>query len=59
MEKKKKKRETEEPFYKLIIVSKDDMDKFDEQEMKEIRPIKRNWFDELIKHGMRWERNQR
>ena len=36
------KRETEELFYKPIIVSKDDMDKFEEQEMKKIRPIKRN-----------------
>ena len=25
------------------------MDKFEEQEMKKIRPIKRNWFDWLIK----------
>ena len=38
----KLKRETEELFYKPIIVSKDDMDKFAEQEMKKIRPIKRN-----------------
>ena len=25
------------------------MDKFEEQEMEKIRPIKRNWFDQLIK----------
>ena len=36
-----KDREIEELFYKLIIVSKDDMDKFEEQEMKKIRPIKK------------------
>ena len=33
------KREIEELSYKPIIVSKDDMDKFEEQEMKKIRPI--------------------
>ena len=30
-----------ELFYKPIIMSKDDMDKFEEQEMKKIRPIKK------------------
>ena len=30
-------------------MSKDDMDKFEEKEMKKIRPIIRNWFDRLIK----------
>ena len=35
-------REIEELFYKLIIVSKDDIDKFEEQEIKKIRPIKNN-----------------
>ena len=35
------KREIEEPFHKLIIVSKGDMDKFEEQEMKKIRSIKK------------------
>ena len=30
-------------------MSKYDMDKFEDQEMKKIRPIKRNWFDRLIK----------
>ena len=34
-----------ELFCKPIIVSKDDKDKFEEQEMKKIRLIKRNWFD--------------
>ena len=36
-----KDREIEELFYKPIIVSKDHMDKFEEQEMKKIRPIKK------------------
>ena len=45
-------REIEELFYQAIIVSKDDMDKFKEQEMKKIRPIKRNWFDRLIKQSV-------
>ena len=30
----------EELFYKPIILPKYDLDKFEEQEMKEIRPIK-------------------
>ena len=32
-------------------MSKDDMDKFEEQEMKKIRPIIRNWFHLLIKQN--------
>ena len=32
-------REIEELFYKLIIVSKDDMGKFEEQEMNKISPM--------------------
>ena len=34
------KREIEELFFKLIIVSVDDMDRFEKKEMKKIRPIK-------------------
>ena len=45
------KREIEKLFCKPIIMSKDDLDKFEKQEMKKIRPIKRNWFDRLIKQG--------
>ena len=45
-------REREELFYKLIIVSKDDMDRFEKQEVKKIRPIKKNWYDLLIKQTM-------
>ena len=35
------KREVEELFFKLIIMSKDDMDKSEEKEMKNIRTIKK------------------
>ena len=42
------KREIEKLFDKPIIVSKDDMDKFVEQEVKKIRSIMRKWFDRLI-----------
>ena len=41
-----------EIFCKAIMVSKDDMGKFEEQEMKKVRPIKRNWFDWLIKQNV-------
>ena len=37
---------------RTIIESKDDLDKLEEQEMKKIRPIKRNWFDRLIKQSV-------
>ena len=46
--KEKIKREIEELLHKPIYVSKDDMDRFEEQEMKKIRPIIRKWFDQLI-----------
>ena len=46
------KQETEKLFHKPIILSKDDMDKFEEHEMKKTRPIKRNWFDRLIKQNV-------
>ena len=35
---------------KLIIVSIDDMDKFEEKEMKKIRPINNTWYDWLINY---------
>ena len=47
--KEKIKREIEELFCKPIIVSNNDLDKYEEQEMKEIRPIIRHWFDRLMK----------
>ena len=46
------KRDVEELFYKPITVSKDNMDKFEEQEMKKISPIKKNWFDWFIKQSV-------
>ena len=42
------KRETEELFFKPITVSINDMDKFEQKEMKKIRPIKTTWYDWLI-----------
>ena len=33
-------------------MSKDDMDKFEEHEVKKIRPIIGNWFDWLIKQSV-------
>ena len=35
-----------------IIMSKDDIEKFEELEMKKLRPIKRNLFDKLIKQNV-------
>ena len=46
------KREIEELFNRLIIVSKDDMDKVEEHEMKKIRPIIRKQIDRLIKQNV-------
>ena len=37
---------------KPIIMSKDDMEKFEKHEMKKITPIIRNWFDRLIKQSV-------
>ena len=31
---------------------KDDLDKFEEQEIKKIRLVLRNWFDQLIKQNL-------
>ena len=39
------KREIEELFFKPLIVSLDDMDKFEQKEMKKIRLIKNTWYD--------------
>ena len=39
------KREIQNLFHKPIAVSKNDLHKFEEQEMMKIRPIIRNWFD--------------
>ena len=55
--KEKIKKEIEKLFNEAIIVSKDDMDKFEEQEMKKIRPIKKSWYNRLIKQTMVKENN--
>ena len=44
----KTKREIEELFFEPIIVSTDEMDKFEKKKMKNIRPIKNTWYDRLI-----------
>ena len=44
------KREIKELIFKSIIVSLDDMDKFEQKEMKKIRPIKNTWYDWLINY---------
>ena len=54
--KEKIKREIEELLHKLNIVSKDDMDKFEEQEMKKIRPMIRKWCDRLISKNVMREK---
>ena len=54
-----KDREIEELFYKTIIVSKDNMDKFEEQEMKKIRSIKKKICDGLIKGVMTREKKSK
>ena len=38
-------REIKELFFYPIIVSIDDLDKFEEKEMKKIRAIKNTWYD--------------
>ena len=50
--KDKNKKEIEKLFNKPLIVSKDDIDKFEEHEMKKWRPVIRNWFDRLIKQSV-------
>ena len=44
------KREIEELLFKPIIVYIDDMDKFEQKEMRKIRPIKNTWYDWLINY---------
>ena len=56
--KEKIKREIEELLHKLNMVSKDDMDKFEEQEMKKIRPMIRKWSDRLINKNVMREKSE-
>ena len=44
------KRKIEELFFKPIILSADDMDKFEQKEMKKVRPIKNTWPDWSINY---------
>ena len=37
-----------ELFFKLIFVSIDDTDNFEQKEMRKVRPIKNTWYDWLI-----------
>ena len=46
----KTKREIEELFFKSIIVSVNDMDNYEQKEMKKIRSIKNTWYDWLINY---------
>ena len=46
--KEKLERDIKGQFHKPLIVSKDDMDKFEEQIMKKIRPVITKWFDQVI-----------
>ena len=44
------KKQIEELFIKPIIVSMEGMDRFEEEEMKKIRPVKNTWYDWLINY---------
>ena len=48
----KNRRKIKELFYKSVIVLKDDTDSFEEQEIKKIKPIRKTWFDQLIKQSV-------
>ena len=50
MKDRKIKRDTDELFLRPIIVSIDDMDRFERKGMKKIRPIKNTWYDWLINY---------
>ena len=43
-------REIEKLFFKQIMVSIDDIDKFEQNEMKKKRPIKNTWYDWLFNY---------
>ena len=45
---KHRKEKIKKNYFISQLLSKDDMDKFEEQEMKKIRPFIRKWFDRLI-----------
>ena len=48
----KNRRKIKELFYKSVAVLKDDTDRFEEQEIKKIKPIRKTWFYQLIKQSV-------
>ena len=50
--KEKIKGETEKIFHKPIVVSKYNLNMCEEQEMRKIKAIIKNWFDRLIKQNV-------
>ena len=48
----KNRRKIKELFYKSVVVLKDDTNRFEEQEIKKIKPIRKTWFDQLIKQSV-------
>ena len=54
--KEKIKGETEKIFHKSIVVSKYNLNMCEEQEMRKIKPVKKNWFDRLIKQNVMWKK---
>ena len=54
--KEKIKGETEKIFHKSIVVSKYNLNMCEEQEMRKIKPIIKNWFDRLIKQNVMWKK---
>ena len=50
IERQRIKRDIEKLFFKQVINSTDDMDKFEQNEMKKISPIKITWYDWLINY---------
>ena len=54
--KEKIKGETEKIFHKPIVVSKYNLNMCEEQEMRKIKPIIKNWFDRLIKQNVMWKK---
>ena len=41
--------EVEELFFKSVMMSADDIDKFEKKEIKKLRPVKNTSYDRLIK----------
>ena len=54
--KEKIKGETGKIFHKPTVVSKYNLNMCEEQEMRKIKPVKKNWFDRLIKQNVMWKK---